>query len=59
MMRIQVSDTCRHQKRALTFMTQREQVWTFEDSPDSLWVNEVDDTGEPMFVSPASDTTSR
>lgn len=40
-------------------MTQREQVWTFEDSPDSLWVNEVDDTGEPMFVSPASDTTSR
>lgn len=44
------ADVHRHQKKALTFMKQREDTWSFEDSPDSLWVKEVDDTGELMFV---------
>jgi hypothetical protein len=48
----------RHQKKALTFMKQKEQAWSFEDSPDSLWVKEVDDTGALMFVTPASHPTS-
>ncbi|KAK5558978.1 hypothetical protein LTR46_003167 [Exophiala xenobiotica] len=47
----------KHQKKALTFMKQREQDWSFEDTADSLWVREVDDAGDPMFVTPASNLT--
>jgi len=31
-------------------MKQREKAWLFEDSPDSLWVKEVNNTGDLMFV---------
>jgi hypothetical protein len=41
-----------HQKKALTFMRQREQAWTFEGSEGELWVKEADETGGIMLVSP-------
>jgi SWI/SNF-related matrix-associated actin-dependent regulator of chromatin subfamily A3 len=40
----------RHQMKALTFMIQREQAWSYEESQDNLWVREVDETGDLMFV---------
>lgn len=40
----------RHQKKALTFMMQREQPWTFEGSEGDLWVKEADETGGIMSV---------
>jgi SNF2 family DNA or RNA helicase len=40
----------RHQMKALTFMVQREQAWSYEESQDNLWVREVDETGDLMFV---------
>jgi hypothetical protein len=40
-----------HQKKALTFMLQREQAWTFEGSEGDLWVKEADETGGIMLVS--------
>jgi len=36
--------------KALTFMIQREQAWSYEESQDNLWVREVDETGDLMFV---------
>lgn len=36
--------------KALTFMKQREQAWSYEDSEESLWVREVDDTGELTYA---------
>jgi hypothetical protein len=39
-----------HQKKALTFMLQREQAWTFEGSEGDLWVKEADETGGIMLV---------
>jgi hypothetical protein len=44
------SNMLRHQMKALTFMIQREQAWSYEDSQDNLWVRDVDDTGDLMFV---------
>ncbi len=34
-----------HQKKALTFMLQREQAWAYEGSEGDLWVKEADETG--------------
>jgi hypothetical protein len=44
------SNMLRHQMKALTFMILREQAWSYEDSQDNLWVRDVDDTGDLMFV---------
>jgi SNF2 family DNA or RNA helicase len=38
-------------------MKQREQDWSFEDTPESLWVREVDDAGDTMLVALASNLT--
>jgi hypothetical protein len=37
-----------HQKKALTFMLQREQAYTFEGLDGELWVKEADETGGIM-----------
>jgi hypothetical protein len=34
--------------KALTFMLKREQAWSYEESQDTLWVREVNETGELM-----------
>jgi hypothetical protein len=36
----------RHQKKALTFMTKREEGWQHDGSNEDLWVKEVDETGQ-------------
>jgi hypothetical protein len=37
-----------HQKKALTFMTKREEGWQYDGSNEDLWVKEVDETGQIM-----------
>ncbi|EXJ71754.1 uncharacterized protein A1O5_05564 [Cladophialophora psammophila CBS 110553] len=49
----------RHQKKALTFMKQREQAWSFKDSLDSLWVKEVDETGELIYTNLVTEQSQR
>ncbi|EXJ84685.1 hypothetical protein A1O3_05355 [Capronia epimyces CBS 606.96] len=49
----------KHQKKALTFMNQREQAWSFEDSPDSLWVKEVDDMGNLIYTNLVTEQSQR
>ena len=36
--------------KALTFMIQREQGWSYEESQENMWVREADETGELMYV---------
>ena len=44
------SDFARHQKKALTFMLQREQAWSYDESQDNLWIQEVDEKRELTLV---------
>ena len=45
-----VANSISHQKKALSFMMKREQGWECNGSTEDLWVKEVDETGQLMYV---------
>jgi SWI/SNF-related matrix-associated actin-dependent regulator of chromatin subfamily A3 len=44
------TNSSRHQKKGLTFMVKRESGWRYDGSQEGLWVKEMDDSGQMMWV---------
>ncbi|KIW21375.1 hypothetical protein PV08_01955 [Exophiala spinifera] len=49
----------KHQKKALTFMKQREMPWSYEESPDTMWVRDEEPANSGRYTNLVTGNSQR